>query len=285
MTHSAGGPFGLLVAEARPDSRQGHVIIEGAGGSAFTGGNRWGVTDVPRPTIRQSAIRPRSSALGGEPRARRRRLLHAGGTGTQAAEAEEHEGASFVDRRCVVRVARQSRARGLPQAGRRVSRRAALGTARHQGQRPHDDGREEQPPGAAAAHRLDDEERDRQQQPVPPPQRGRRDSLALKLADTGIFWVGTGDKKKMPYGTIHVGQMFVQYLEPAEQRHPLPVCWCTAAADRCCTTWDSAACRDGRTTSCRPATRCISSIARATAGRRITPMRSARSVRSSPTIC
>ena len=27
----------------------------------------------------------------------------------------------------------------------------------------------------------------------------------------------------MPYGTIHVGQMFVQYFEPAQQRHPLPV--------------------------------------------------------------
>jgi len=56
----------------------------------------------------------------------------------------------------------------------------------------------------------------------PPPRRGSGDSLALKLADTNIFWVGT-DKKRMPYGTIHVGQMFVQYLEPAEVRHPLPV--------------------------------------------------------------
>jgi pimeloyl-ACP methyl ester carboxylesterase len=57
----------------------------------------------------------------------------------------------------------------------------------------------------------------------PPPRRASGDSLALKLADTGIFWVGTGDKKKMAYGTIHVGQMFVQYFEPAEQRYPLPV--------------------------------------------------------------
>ena len=58
---------------------------------------------------------------------------------------------------------------------------------------------------------------------APAPRRGSDDSLALKLADTGIFWVGTGNNKKMPYGTIHVGQMFVQYLEPAQQRHPLPV--------------------------------------------------------------
>ena len=44
----------------------------------------------------------------------------------------------------------------------------------------------------------------------------------MKLADTGIFWTGT-ERKTMPYGTIHVGQMFVQYFEPAQQRHPLPV--------------------------------------------------------------
>jgi pimeloyl-ACP methyl ester carboxylesterase len=55
------------------------------------------------------------------------------------------------------------------------------------------------------------------------PRKAGNDSLALKLADTGIFWVGTSNKKKMQYGTIHVGQMFVQYLEPAQQRFPLPV--------------------------------------------------------------
>ena len=36
MTHSAGGPFGLLVAEARPDLVKATVIIEGAG-SGFGG--------------------------------------------------------------------------------------------------------------------------------------------------------------------------------------------------------------------------------------------------------
>jgi len=39
MTHSAGGPFGLLVAEARPALVKATIIIEG-GGTAFTGGNR-----------------------------------------------------------------------------------------------------------------------------------------------------------------------------------------------------------------------------------------------------
>ena len=46
MTHSAGGPFGLLVAEARPNLVKATVIIEGAG-TAFAGGNRWGLSTIP----------------------------------------------------------------------------------------------------------------------------------------------------------------------------------------------------------------------------------------------
>jgi pimeloyl-ACP methyl ester carboxylesterase len=46
MTHSAGGPFGLLVAEARPNLVKATVIIEGAG-SGFAGGNRWGMSSLP----------------------------------------------------------------------------------------------------------------------------------------------------------------------------------------------------------------------------------------------
>jgi pimeloyl-ACP methyl ester carboxylesterase len=49
-----------------------------------------------------------------------------------------------------------------------------------------------------------------------------RESTALKLADQGCFWVGV-QRKQMPYGTIPQGQMFVQYMIPAEKRHALPV--------------------------------------------------------------
>ncbi len=45
---------------------------------------------------------------------------------------------------------------------------------------------------------------------------------ALNLADLGHFWVGV-NKKKMPYGTIVSGQMFVQYLIPQQVRHPYPI--------------------------------------------------------------
>jgi pimeloyl-ACP methyl ester carboxylesterase len=49
-----------------------------------------------------------------------------------------------------------------------------------------------------------------------------RESTALRLADQGCFWVGV-KRKQMPYGTIAQGQMFVQYMIPAEKRHALPI--------------------------------------------------------------
>jgi pimeloyl-ACP methyl ester carboxylesterase len=60
--------------------------------------------------------------------------------------------------------------------------------------------------------------------PAAPPVRAavNRESTALRLADQGGFWVGIR-KKTMPYGTIPQGQMFVQYMIPAERRHPYPV--------------------------------------------------------------
>jgi pimeloyl-ACP methyl ester carboxylesterase len=44
----------------------------------------------------------------------------------------------------------------------------------------------------------------------------------MKLADHGFFWVGA-EHKKLSYGTIVSGQMYVQYLTPAQVRHPFPV--------------------------------------------------------------
>ena len=48
------------------------------------------------------------------------------------------------------------------------------------------------------------------------------ENTGLRLADQGGFFVGVG-RKKMPYGTIPQGQMFVQYMIPAEQRYPYPI--------------------------------------------------------------
>jgi pimeloyl-ACP methyl ester carboxylesterase len=65
-----------------------------------------------------------------------------------------------------------------------------------------------QPPSAAVAPGVD-------------PNRNT-ESTALKLADQGCFWVGI-QRKQMSYGAIALGQMYVQYMIPAERRHPYPV--------------------------------------------------------------
>jgi pimeloyl-ACP methyl ester carboxylesterase len=49
-----------------------------------------------------------------------------------------------------------------------------------------------------------------------------RDNTAVKLADQGCFWIGV-QRKKMTYGTIAMGQQYVQYMIPAEKRYPYPV--------------------------------------------------------------
>ena len=222
MTHSAGGPFGLLVAEARPNLVKATVIIEGAG-SGFGGGNRWGMSSIPvtyEPPVNDPAEIKTNWVANPEPGVAgyflqtepARRLPNLRNTKVVFVTAE----ASFASPGNPGGVA------FLKQAGVQAEelRLTSLGIKGN-------------------GHMMMVEKNSRQVlQPIidwmaknvtgsnsqsPPPRRVAGDSMALKLADTGMFWVGTSNKKKMPYGTIHVGQMFVQYFEPAEQQHPLPV--------------------------------------------------------------
>jgi len=49
MTHSAGGPFGYLVADVRPTLVKGIVVVEGAGTPFGKGpqASKWGITTIP----------------------------------------------------------------------------------------------------------------------------------------------------------------------------------------------------------------------------------------------
>ncbi len=58
--------------------------------------------------------------------------------------------------------------------------------------------------------------------PGAPEANPNRDNTALRLADQGCFWVGV-QRKKMSYGTIAMGQQYVQYMIPAVKRYPYPV--------------------------------------------------------------
>jgi pimeloyl-ACP methyl ester carboxylesterase len=55
-----------------------------------------------------------------------------------------------------------------------------------------------------------------------PTRRSSGDSTAMTLADHGFFWVNV-EQKKMPYGVIPSGQMYVQYLIPRQVRSQTPI--------------------------------------------------------------
>ena len=222
MTHSAGGPFGLLVAEARPSLVKATIIIEG-GGTPFAAGNRWGISSIPvtydPPVADPAEIKVRwmpnpepgvnGYYLQEEPA---RKLPNLKNTKVLVATADASFASpgnpglvAFLKQAGVD--AEELRWGGLGIAGNghammmETNSRAVL--------QPLVDWMHKEVTGSNAH---------------PSPQRRpANDSVALKLADTGIFWVGTGNTKKVAYGTIHTAPMFVQYLEPAQRRFPLPV--------------------------------------------------------------
>ena len=111
VTHSAGGPFGWIVAEARPNLVKGIIAIEGAG-APFQGQNIWGLSDVPvaydppvsdPAQIKPSASRPKKMSRAST-RTTCRKSRH-----DKLKNLSEHSGrARHVGR--LVRVTRQSAA-------------------------------------------------------------------------------------------------------------------------------------------------------------------------------
>ena len=222
ITHSAGGPFGLLVAEARPNLVKATIIIEGAG-TAFGGGNRWGPSTIPvtyEPAVADPAeIKTRWVAnpepgiagyyLQEEPA---RKLPNLKNTKVLVATAD----ASFASpgNPGLVAFLKQS---GVDAEELRWGRLGINGNGHmmfmeknsREVLQPLIDWMQKNVTGG-------------NNRPSPQP-RQPNDSLALKLADAGNFWIGTGNTKKVAYGTIHTAPMYVQYLEPAQRRYPLPV--------------------------------------------------------------
>jgi pimeloyl-ACP methyl ester carboxylesterase len=220
MTHSAGGPFGLLVAEARPALVKATVIIEGAG-SGFGGGNRWGMSSIPvtydppvadPAEIKTTYVATPEPGVAGYfmqveparklPKLKNTKVLFVTADSSFASPGNPG-GVAFLKQAGVQAEELRLGAVGIKGNGHMMM---AEKNSREVLQ-PLIDWMNKNVTGT--------------NKEAPAPRRGS-DSLALKLADTGTFWVGT-ERKTMPYGTIHVGQMFVQHLTPAQQRYPLPV--------------------------------------------------------------
>ena len=220
MTHSAGGPFGWLVAEIRPSLVKAIIVIEGAGGP-FAGQNVWGLSTIPAAyeppvsdpsEIKTKTITPAEAGvqpyrLQEEPA---RKLKNLQGIPMVMVTAE----ASFASPGSPGAVAY------LRQAGCRAEELRLVDHGIH-----------------GNGHMMMVEKNNREVlQPILEwidknvPASGARTSApgrktgstAMKLAGQGYFWVGT-EHKKMPYGTIISGQMYVQYLTPQQVHHPYPV--------------------------------------------------------------
>ncbi len=176
MTHSAGGPFGWLVAEIRPNLVKGIVAIEG-GGQPFGGANVWGMSTIP------VAYDPPVS----DPSEIKTKRVESPEPGVNAYHLQEEPARKLKNLQnipIVIVTAEASFASpGNPggvayfkQAGCKAEE-MRLVDARHPRQRPHDDGREEQPRGAEADPRVDRQEREREREGVEPEAAGEEEKI------------------------------------------------------------------------------------------------------------
>ena len=221
MTHSAGGPFGYLVAEARPKLVKGIVVIEGAG-NAFQGANKWGLSTIPvtyEPAVSDPAEIKTTKVTPSEP-----------GVQPYLLQAEPARKLKNLQGIPIVNVTAEASFAAPGNPGAVAFLKQAGCTAEELRLADH---------GVHGnGHMMMVEKNNREVlQPIldwlaknvkgapssaSHSKKKDTDSTAVKLAKQGHFWVGL-EHKKMPYGTIIAGQMYVQEMIPAQVKHPYPV--------------------------------------------------------------
>jgi pimeloyl-ACP methyl ester carboxylesterase len=220
MTHSAGGPFGYLVAEARPHLVKGIVVVEGAG-APFSQGNKWGLGAIPfsyEPPVKAPSEFKTKQMPSPE-----------AGVGPYMLQEEPAHKLKNLSGIPIVLYTSEASFFSPGSPGALAFLKQAGCTAEELRLKDH---------GVHGnGHMMMGEKNNRETlQPIldwveknvnagakAPVEKPRNpQAVALKLADQGYFWTGI-EQKQMPYGNIIAGQMFVQYLTPAEMKHPYPV--------------------------------------------------------------
>jgi pimeloyl-ACP methyl ester carboxylesterase len=222
MTHSAGGPFGYLVAEVRPQLVKGIVVIEGAG-APFAGPNRWGLSSIPvayDPPVSDPSQLKTKQVPSPEP-----------GVGPYLLQEEPARKLKNLKGIPIVIVTAEASFASPGNPGAVAFLKQAGCTAeelRYVAHGIHGNGHlmmGEKNNRETLKPILDWVDKNVSAKNAPaaaPKKRTDGDSTAMRLAERGHFWVGT-EQKKMPYGTILAGPMYVQYLTPAQVRHPYAV--------------------------------------------------------------
>ncbi|HLK49169.1 MAG TPA: alpha/beta fold hydrolase [Bryobacteraceae bacterium] len=222
MTHSMGGPFGWIAADARPHLVKGVIGVE-PNGPPF-GNLRWGLTacrvayEPPAQDpaeIKTVKVTPAEEGqdayfIQAEPA---RRLVNLKGIPILLVTSEASYHAPY-DAGSVAFL----RQAGCTVEHIRLPERGIRGNA-HFMMMEKNSREVLQPILDWAAQNITAKSKTK---PAARARKSNPDSTAMKLADQGFFWVGT-ERKKMPYGTIQRGQMYVQYLIPAAVRRPYPV--------------------------------------------------------------
>jgi pimeloyl-ACP methyl ester carboxylesterase len=218
MTHSAGGPFGWLVAEARPNLVKGIIAVEG-GGQPFAGQNVWGMSTIPvtydpavndpseikTVTVKSTEMGVADYKLQAEPARKLKNLqgipiVIVTSEGSFAAPGNPGGIAYFKQAGC--------KAEELRLVDHNIHGNGHMMMVE----------RNNKEVLAVITDWIDKNV----SKSIRTPAIKRADNASMKLADMGYFWVGT-EHKKMPYGTILSGQAYVQYMIPQEVRHPLPI--------------------------------------------------------------
>jgi pimeloyl-ACP methyl ester carboxylesterase len=216
MDHSMGGPNGWIVGDARPKLVKGIIGIEPAGGPF--GNLKWGLT--ANKVAYEPPVNDASEL--------KTKKITSGNAGEEPCLIQEEPARQLVNLKNIpiAIVTSEASYHVAYDWGSVAFLRQAGCTVEHIRLTDH---------GIRGnAHFMMMEKNNREAlQPVldwipkavekkAPVRPARAGETALKLADMGFFWVGT-ERKKMPYGTIQAGQMYVQYLIPAQVRHPYPV--------------------------------------------------------------
>jgi pimeloyl-ACP methyl ester carboxylesterase len=217
MTHSAGGPFGWLVAEIRPNLVKGIIAVEG-GGQSFTGANVWGMSTIPvayDPPVKDVSelklVDVASPEEGVAPyklqAAPARKLKNLQGIPIVIVTSE----GSFASPGNPGAVAYFKQA-GCQAEEMRLTKLGIHGNG-HMMMVERNNRQVLQPILDWMSKTVE------KTAPVPQP---RPTETAIKIADNGFFWTGT-EHKTMPYGTILRGQMYVEYFIPKEVRSKYPI--------------------------------------------------------------